>query len=114
MCIRDRGSVGFANEYLLAANLKSTLLSTLPVKAYFNLGYGKSSSSLIPWSEKVLVEGGLALVIIPNAFEVYLPLIYSEDFKKRLEISDLKLLQRVSFLLDIDALNPVKLVRGAF
>ncbi len=108
------GSVGFANEYLLAANFKSTLLSKLPVKAYFNLGYGKNSSSLIPWSEKTLVEGGLALVIVPDAFEIYLPLIYSDDFKKRLEINDVKLLQRVSFLLDIDGLNPVKLVRGAF
>lgn len=108
------GSVGFANEYLLAANLKTTLLSNIPVKAYFNLGYGKSTSSLIPWSEKTLVEGGLALVIVPDKFEVYLPLIYSDDFKKRLEINDIGLLQRVSFLLDIDALNPVELVRGAF
>ncbi|MEZ4886107.1 MAG: M1 family metallopeptidase [Chitinophagales bacterium] len=108
------GSVGFANEYLLAANLKTTLLSKIPVKAYFNFGYGKSSSSLIPWSEKLLVEGGLALIVVPNRFEVYLPLVYSDDFQKRIDISGLKLLQRVSFLLDIDGLNPVKLLRGAF
>ncbi len=108
------GSVGFANEYLFAVNLKSTLLSSIPVKAYFNLGYGKNSSSLIPWSEETLIEGGLALVVIPDAFEVYLPLIYSDAFQSRIDVNGLKLLQRVSFLLDIRALNPVKLVREAF
>lgn len=106
------GSVGFADDYLISANLKSTIWSKIPVKAYFNLGYGRNSNSLIPWSEKVLAEGGLALVIVPEKFEVYLPLVYSDDFQSRINVNGLSLLQRVSFLLDIDGLNPVKLVRG--
>ena len=93
------GSVGFADEYLIAANFKSTILSKIPVKAYFNLGYGKHSSSLIPWTEKVLAEGGLALVVIPDSFEVYLPLVYSDDFKNRIEVSGLNFAAKGKFFI---------------
>ena len=108
-------SIGYTDKYLLAANLKASvpMLKKLPLKLYADIGipYTDVADDGL-WSGKVFFDGGIALTPVPDAIEVYWSLVSSNNIKEVYEANNLKWYERITFLINFSALNPIKAVRN--
>ncbi|MSQ78658.1 MAG: M1 family peptidase [Flavobacteriaceae bacterium] len=86
----------------------------VPVKAYldmcfFNsLSYDNTSTSH-QRSPKFIYNAGFALVVIPKVLEIYFPLLMSPEMKNYFTLNNLSYRQKISFLLNLENLNPLAL-----
>ena len=60
------------------------------------------------YQSRIMAEFGLSIEVIPGAFELFLPIFYSEDLKYD---GNEKYFRRISFMLNLDKLNPIKFAR---
>ena len=107
-------SIGTSDRFLLAANFKSSMLPKIPIKLYGDIGMAITENELFfPWSGNVLFDAGLALVIVPNTFEIYLPLFHSTDFRTSFKANDTKFYEKISFYINFNSLTPIRQAREA-
>jgi hypothetical protein len=104
--------IGRTDNFLVALNLKSNL--PIPfVKAYADFGVPLMNDANDGFGhKKLLYDMGLYLSIIPNTFEIYLPLFHAQPFQDYFESNGTKWYEKISFQLNIKNLNPLKRVRN--
>jgi hypothetical protein len=95
-------TVPSSDEWLTALNLKYSLPGKIPLALYADLGFAPSSRTLQVYSAW---NTGVALVIVPEFFEIYFPVAMSSD------LNQLTYFQKVRFILNIHTLNPFNRIR---
>lgn len=91
-------TVAGSKKGLISLNAKAPVPFGLPLGVYAGAGWSNTSKGLVS-------EAGLYVPIAKNALEVYFPVYTSSD------LSALKYGQRIRFLLAIERLNPVELLK---
>jgi len=107
-------SVGYTDKYMLAANFKASLpIKKIPLKLYADLGlpYTDIADGGL-WDGKLFFDGGVALTPASDIIEIYWSLVSSKNIKDVYEANGIKWYERVTFLINFNALNPVKGVRN--
>lgn len=105
-------SVGQTSDWLIALNLKSSVYRKIPLNIYADFGTYKNAANVFPGSKTIMWNMGLSVPVVPNVFEIYFPLLSSSDIKDNLELSTKNYWQRISFTLNFNNINPLKLARG--
>jgi len=103
-------AIGQTRDWLASVNLQADLPLPLPLKFYFDIGTFEGITTIIEGESKVVMyNGGLAVSLIRNTIEVYVPLFYSSDIKRNLEVNNVSFAERIRFVLNLRNLAPVKL-----
>jgi hypothetical protein len=97
-----------SENWIAAINLKSTLPNnlfpaSLPLRIFFDAGTYAEAWQKNALSSKFLYVGGVQLSLLKNVVNIYVPLIYCNDFKEYLK-TDKKanqFLRKITFSLDI-------------
>jgi hypothetical protein len=99
---KNQVTVPSSNEWLAAINLKLPFPGKIPFAFYADLGFTPHSRTLqvyVPWNT------GVAMVVVPDIFEIYFPVAMSSD------LNQLNYMQKVRFILNIHSLNPFNRIR---
>lgn len=106
-------SLGRTNNWLVSANLRCDIPGILPIKLFLDLGaYHKTPGLTIPGSGVLIYNAGVILHVKEGVFEVYFPALASDDIKQSWELNRIRYVQRITFMLNLNALNPIDLVKG--
>ena len=119
---RDAGfrnfvNIGSSSKWLTSANLTIPFPIKLPIGFYSEVVFWEelsnaSQTNLTSYETKVTYSGGLYLSIAKNIFSIYLPFFASDDILKVWEFNNLNNpFERASFILNLNALNPVKIAK---
>ncbi|MGQ0829387.1 MAG: M1 family aminopeptidase [Bacteroidota bacterium] len=102
--------LGQSSEWVTALNLKSSLGNLkLPLNLYADIGTcGRDGLS----KEDVLYNAGVCISLMKNIFEVYFPILISNDFQDYIKANDLKYEETIRFTLNLNLINPFDLVRN--
>jgi len=100
--------LGQSNTYLISMNIKSPTIWKLPVKAFFDVGTAGSNSLL---TERLLMDAGLCLSVIDNIWEVYVPLVYSNDIKQTLSINNYSFIHTIRFTFNLHYVEPKNVIK---
>ena len=102
--------LGQSSLWIAALNLKSSLGNMgLPINLYADFGTADNSSLT---GENVLYNAGVCLSIRKNLFEIYFPILLSQDLKNYKEANGLKYQETIRFTLNINLINPFNLMRN--
>ncbi len=107
---RSRTIVGDTRSFLTSVTVDVTAPSKLPVKLFAGMaGFIDGSNEF-----KIAAELGLALVVIPNLFEINFPLITTDNIKLNQEtgLGLDKFYQKITFTLNIRQMDPLALIRN--
>jgi hypothetical protein len=119
---RDAGfrnfvGIGSSSTWLTSANLTIPFPFKLPIGFYSDVVFWEELSNapqtnLTSYNSKLTYSGGIYLSIAKNIFSVYLPFFASDDITKAWELDGLNHpFERASFILNLNALNPVKIIK---
>jgi hypothetical protein len=119
---RDAGfrnfvGIGSSSTWLTSANLTIPFPFKLPIGFYSDVVFWEELSNapqtnLTSYETRLTYSGGLYLSIAKNIFSVYLPFFASDDIIKAWEFNNLHHpFERASFILNLNALNPVKIIK---
>lgn len=97
--------VGQTDKWMVAINT-SIDLPYMPVKVFGDFGTYHNAANAYPQSELIPYVLGLEFEPVKGIFSVYFPLIVSPDIEKAAGFNTDNYLQRVSFTLRFDKLNP--------
>lgn len=105
---KSNTALGINNSWLSSINLNASI-PKLPLYSYLNYAF---FPDLLETNATVnAYELGLALSIIPNAFEIYFPIATSANIYGP-SGSNLKYYEKITFLLDVGKLQFRKLIRN--
>ena len=122
---RDAGfrnfvAIGSSRTWLSAANITLPFPFKLPVGFYTDCAYGEifiteANTNNYSYETKFLAVGGLYVSIAKNVFEIYLPLFASQNVKDVWQLNNgfEHPFNRASFILNLNAMNPIKLAKNA-
>lgn len=99
-------SDAYSSDYLFAANI-ALAIPRLPAALYFDYVYNPQAAVD---TEVNMYDAGIALRLPKNIFEIYFPLLMS-DFIKEGFPEDTKYMEKVKFMLNLNALNPFETLR---
>jgi len=113
MSIHDGGFKAYSpgaqsNKWLLAVNAEIKI-PFLPIKLFADAGTYHKAKTAYEGSEALVYDAGVAISLIKNVCEVYLPFIYSSDIKKYHTANDLKFGDKIRFTFNIKSLNLLNL-----
>lgn len=97
-----------SNSWMATANLSAALPVT-PFRLFASLGalpQDQGRTQTVHW------EAGLEFELIKDVATFYMPLAYSSDIQKRLTLNNRNFIDNLSFMLRIEALNPLKLTEN--
>ena len=101
---------GQSSRWLTALNFKTSLGNMkLPIKLYGDIGTYEDGLS---GSNKILYDAGVCLSFRKNIFEIYFPLILSQEFKDYQKIYDVNYAETIRFTLNLNLVNPFSLIRN--
>lgn len=120
--------IGQADRYLTSLNLQTTLPVT-PLRIFVNAGYwGYVESTLTNPGSGIMeppqyaysnkqdfaAEAGVSFPLIRNVFEIYLPLIFTDNLKQSFEFpnQNADFARRIRFVLNVKLMNPIKPLRN--
>jgi hypothetical protein len=99
---------GQTTKYLATLNFKTSLPGKLPLKLYADFGTYENEEN----DREILnYNAGLIVSFIPDNFEVYIPLIVSKQIQSTLDLNTISFGERIRFVININALNPVRIFR---
>lgn len=107
-------SIGSNADWLVATNLKFEAPIRIPLGVFVDVGMHPAtvvSNGTVSKTVKVQYDAGVYVPIVKNKFEIYLPLLYSQDIKDQITYHNVTFLQTIRFTLTFDELNPFKIVR---
>ena len=112
-------SIQASNDYILALNLKADfpfdLPLGLPIKPYFDIGYYHDITPLgrgKEFSDQLLWSGGFMLDAFDGILGIYFPIINSNHLELKALLSERgSYWSRLSFSLDLQRINPWKILR---
>ena len=104
---RSQTLAGGSDDWLLSANVTSTFPAKIPLKPFASLGLYDSPFRGLEMAGEI----GVSLVLVPNIFEIHIPFKTTSDIEQNHEAAGReKFYERITFTLDIAALNPFKII----
>ncbi len=104
--------LGKNNKWLTSINLTSSLPFKVPIKPYFDFGTWANAGNDGLYKDKFAYVGGFELSIVPKIFYINFPVIKSKDLKFQVESIYNSYLESVTFVLNLNELNPFKLIQS--
>jgi len=106
---KNQTDITSGDRWLDAINIKSNLF-TKYISTYADFGLigfsaRNDKGDEIDKVSAVTYDGGLSLNVVPGIFEIYFPVIMSSD------LNQLKYAEKIRFTLNINLLNPFKMIR---
>jgi hypothetical protein len=102
-----------SNSWILSTNIK--IESPVgPFGIFADAGlYPFTDVSNGAYSEEIgfLYDAGIYIHLPKDIFEIYIPLVYSKDITSELDYNNIDFLQRIRFMININQLNPFKMLR---
>lgn len=100
--------LGQTPEWMVSANIKSPNVFIFPFKVFADIVVcdGRALNS-----EFFLWDLGINVPIIKDIVDVYIPILYSKDIKKTLELNNVKGWETIRFTINIHKLVPRNLIR---
>jgi hypothetical protein len=104
-------AVGQTAKWITALNLKSSLGNLkLPLCLYADIGMTGKDGRL---DKKVInYDAGICLSLRKNIFEIYFPLLISENFQTYKDANSLSYQETIRFTLNLNLINPFDLIRN--
>jgi hypothetical protein len=103
-------AIGQTAKSIAALNIKSSLGNLkLPLCLYADIGMTSEDGRL---KEKVLYNAGVCLSLRKDVFEIYFPLLISNDFNTYKKTNDLSYEETIRFTLNLNLINPFDLIRN--
>lgn len=107
----DKFPFGKNLPWMIALNLDFPLPVSWPVSLFADMatfqGAGGNNSL-----DKVLMEAGVSVGLIPGILTVYCPVLMSRDVRQAFNDLGDNYFQRITFQLNLDMINPTKLLRS--
>jgi hypothetical protein len=108
---------GQSDRFLTAVNLMSTLPGKIPFRIFANAAvtsfaeYPAGFESTVDLNTKTdfAAEAGICLPLVRNVFEIYLPLVYTQNLKDA--FGDQSFEKRIRFVLNVKLVNPARAIR---
>ncbi len=94
--------LGQTTQWLTAVHVVTPRIFKLPFKVFGEIGTADGRSFN---EEKVLYCAGLNITIIKNIVDIYIPLLYSNDIKKTLDLNNKKFWDTLRFTFNIHTLE---------
>ncbi len=110
--IRDGGFktptfVGQSNKWVAALNVDVDLPFPVPISLFGSLGtYEGITTIFSDLDNAMMYEGGVAVKLIRNVVEIYVPLFYSDDIDKTFELNRIDFIEQIRFVLNISKITP--------
>jgi hypothetical protein len=101
---------GQTSQYLATLNIKTSLPGKIPVKLYADLGTYKNEETD---SDVLNYNLGAIFTVIPDNFEIYIPLLISNKIQSTLDLNKVNFGERIRFVINLRALNPIQTLRKA-
>ncbi len=102
--------IGQTGKWLAAVNIKSSLGNIkLPINLFADIGITATDGRL---KEDILFDAGISISVRKDVFEIFFPLLISEDFKNNKKIRNVNYLETVRFVLNFNSINPFNLIRN--
>jgi hypothetical protein len=107
----------YIDRFITALNLQSTLPGKIPFRLFANAAITsyKTFPGGIESTEKQYIktdfaaEAGICLPLVRNVFEIYLPLVFTQNLKDA--FGDQSFEKRIRFVLNVKLVNPVRAIR---
>ncbi|MES2656520.1 MAG: M1 family metallopeptidase [Bacteroidota bacterium] len=121
---RDAGfrnfvSLGNSKTWLTAANITLPFPYKLPIGVYADCSYGEvfafaPQTGATTYQTQFSIVGGVYISLAKNIFEIYIPLFASQNVTDSWKNNGglEHPFERVSFLLNLNAMNPVKIIKN--
>jgi hypothetical protein len=98
-------------DWLLALNLKSTLPGKVPIKLFADIATMPDKNKIYGTGVPVFYDAGIQLSIINNIFDIYFPIVMSQQIKDYNKTYFNNYLQSIRFTMNLEKINPFKLLR---
>lgn len=97
---------GSSEEYIISCNVSSSLpiKKNIPLQAYANVAL-VGDNAFIEQSDPLYYEAGVKLQVLRGIFEIYAPLLVTEDVRDYLDASTSSYFEQVRFTLNLSELN---------
>jgi hypothetical protein len=106
-------TVGNTNRWMFTLNMATTLPGKLPFQIYLDAGIFADDTEEHFFKGVFLYSSGVKFNVIRNVAEIYLPFTFFESkaFQEREQLNklDLNYFQKIRFVLNLNALNPLDL-----
>jgi len=100
---------GRSTDWLLTLNMKCSL-PVVPISLFADAGtYAEAKDELK--NSVLLYDAGLCLVVSKDIFEIYFPLLVSNDIQDNYDANGVKFIEKIRFKLNINMINPFKLIK---
>jgi hypothetical protein len=103
---------GRSDNWVAALNFNTSLPASIipkqiPLKIFFDIGSYADAWGNDPPTSKFLYAGGLQLSLLKNIINIYVPIIYSSDFRNQLKTvaNENSFFRKISFSIDIQNIN---------
>ena len=108
--ISNAYGIGLSNNYMASLNLSVDLpfswTNLLPIKPYFDAGISSfKATSNDDFEQSILYSGGI-MIDFQKVVGIYLPLFSSDNISNIYAGEGTNVLQKISFSIDLDKLNP--------
>lgn len=109
-----------ADKGLLSFNAEIDVPVKLPIGIYGGIAFLNNSGVLCPQDgspcppspPEYVWNAGVSLPIVRGIFEIYLPVVYSQDIKDEFKRRDMAFGETIMFQLNLDMMNPFALLRN--
>jgi len=118
-------SIASTNSWVASANFVTTIPGPIPIRLFADFGYINASSfssqtGTTSYTPTFQYVAGIKLVVFEDIFEINFPLFNSNDFENyyllnyqnyQYENSFQHIVRKITFTLNLNKLNPIKIVR---
>ena len=107
-------NTGSSNNWLISLNTKLNL-PKLPFGVFADIAYypyKENNQGVIRNKVGSNFDFGLWIPIKKNLIELYVPLLYSENIQKEIDYNNISFLQRITFVIQFNSLNPLQLINS--
>ncbi len=101
------------NKWMLGFNAAFKLPVPF-IKLFVDAAAMERGDKLFDGAQAIKYDGGVCFSVLKNAFEIYIPLVYSPEIKNFYTLNNYKFANRIRFIFDLQKLNPVLLRQQVF
>ncbi len=110
--VRDGGFkiptfVGQSNKWIAAMNIIADMPVPIPISVFADIGtYEGISDVFEDLNNQVMYDGGIAVILLRDIVEVYIPLFHSDDIDKAFEVNNITFAEQIRFVFNLNRITP--------
>ena len=107
----DKFPFGRTDDWIASFNVE------VPLPKFPIYIYAEAATTGEVWAqkfntEKILWDMGISLTLPKDIFEIYFPILMSEDLKQAFHANGKNYFQRITFMINLDRMNPIERIRN--